>query len=499
MTQFDSAIILPKWHKKQLEVFHSRAQQLLLAGDTRAGKSFIVRKALIIYCSQIPGLLCDIFRVNCDDVHRNYMEGETSFPVLLAQWERDKLCKVNEMEIVFWNDSRISLEHCSDDKVMQKHQGISRHVRVLDECTQIPEKRVSALAGWVTMSEDMLHRVPDKWKGAFPKLWHVTNPLGQSSIYYRKHFVESHPPGSIWQDGPFTTQYIPMFVEDNPSENEETTRARIKKAFGSEAQQDALLAKDRSGITNWQTRIGAYLPQIDLPTHLVEPFAMPNHWPRFMAYDHGSCGDADPFSIGWYAVAGETFQAKSFYTKQPVLIQRDSLVCYRRWNGRGLPKVDYLHIANGIKSREMGENILFRTAGGDIVEQRGHGESIFSLFSQEGINFIRADNRILNGVAQVEFRLNGTNEWPLSFWFAECEGDLETMSSIQHDPNKPNYPAKGDDHDFDRHRYACMTRPLTRDAPKSPDPIPSSNVSKITPELIVKRIRQPKNALIPKR
>ena len=471
-----------------------------MAGDTRAGKSFLVRKALIIYCSQIPGLLCDIFRVNFDDVIRNYMEGETSFPVLLAQWERDGLCKVNQTEVVFWNESRISLEHCSDDKVMQKHQGVSRHVRVLDECTQIPEKRVRGLIGWITMSEEMLSRVPEKWKGQFPKLWHVTNPLGQSSIYYRKNFVEVRRPYAIEKQGPFMTQYIPMFVEDNPSENEENTRARVKEAFQSEAQQDALLAKDRTGVTNWQTRIGAYLPNIDLEKHLINAFVIPKHWPRYMVMDWGACGEGDPFSIGWYTVAGETFQSSSFYTKEPVLIQAESLVCYRRWNGAGLPKIDYLYTANGIKERERGESILFRVAGGDIIEQRGHGESIFGLFSQEGINFIRADNRILNGVEQINYRLNGRNDWPLLFWFAECEGDLETMSTIQHDPMKPNYPAKGDDHDFDKSRYACMVIPAKRDKPsEAQKPMKGSRASRLTPADLTKMIGSRKNGPIPKR
>lgn len=484
----ECVIKLPAWHDKQKVVFDSSAQEILFAGDTRAGKSFFVRKAYIYWCSQIPGLLCDIFRVNFDDVIRNYMEGETSFPVLLAEWERNGLCKVNQTEIIFWNEARISLEHCSDDKVMQKHQGVSRHVRTLDESAQIPEKRIRALSGWVTMSNEMLSRVPEKWRGQFPKLLHITNPLGVSSTYYRKQFVEARPPYQIEKVGQFTRQYVPAFVEDNPSEDRNNTEARIKEAFASEAIQQALIAKDRTGITNWQTQIGSFFPNVDLERHLVTAFQIPRHWPRFMAYDHGSCGDADPFSIGWYTIAGDTFQARSHYTKEPVLIQKESAICYRRWNGRGMPKTDYLQISNGIKDRERGEEILFRVAGGDILEQRGHGESIFGLFAKEGINFIRADNRILNGCEQVNYRLNGRNDWPLSFWFAECEGDLESIATLQHDPLKPNYPAKGDDHDFDRHRYALMTRPIASELPES-KPIDYRGLNEVgTPDRLIAKI-----------
>jgi hypothetical protein len=94
------------------------------------------------------------------------------------------------------------------------------------------------------------------------------------------------------------------------------------------------------------------------------------------------------------------------------------------------------------------------------MERRGHdvaGESIFAIFQKNGIIFRRADMRRQNGWGQVDYRLSGENGWPLSFWFLEASEDLETMSNLQHDLLDPSDIAKGDDHDADRHRYACMT------------------------------------------
>ncbi|HRH31978.1 MAG TPA: hypothetical protein PLK06_01505, partial [bacterium] len=262
-------IELPKFHPKQQQVYDSIATEILFAGDTRAGKSYFVRRSYIIWCSQIPGLQCDQFRLHFDDVIAENMDGETSYPVLLQNWEKEGLVKITQTEVTFWNESKISLEHCSDDTVMLKHRGIPKHVRTFGESSQILEHRIRALTGWVTMSEEMKSRVPAKWKGLFPKVFHITNPDGISSGYYRRHFVDARPPYSIEKIGQFQRQYIPAFLDDNPSEDAEQTIARIGEAFQDVAIQDALIAKDKTGITNWHTGGGEFFPEWDIEKHVV--------------------------------------------------------------------------------------------------------------------------------------------------------------------------------------------------------------------------------------
>jgi hypothetical protein len=122
------------------------------------------------------------------------------------------------------------------------------------------------------------------------------------------------------------------------------------------------------------------------------------------------------------------------------------------------------------------------------MEARGHGESIFSIFAQAGIHFKRADNRRQNGWAQVDYRLSGTNGYPLSFWFEEAETDLETIGSLQHDHNNPGDVGPGDDHDADRHRYAMMTRPVVQE--EKVEAVPDWRMeSKTTPEVLLKQIK----------
>lgn len=296
---------LPEFHPKQKIVWTSKATEILFAGDTRSGKSFFIRKAYIRFCTEIPGLQTDIFRLHFDDVIGENMEGETSFPVLLQNWEKEGLVKITQTEVVFWNDSRISLEHCSDDTVMLKHRGIPKHVRTFSESTQILEHRIRALTGWVTMSEEMKSRVPEKWKGTFPRVYHITNPDGVSAGYYRRDFVDKRPPFTIEKVGQFQRQYIPAFLDDNPSEDADATRARISQAFQDAAIQQALIATDKTGVTNWHTGGGEFFPQWDRERHVVTDFNPPEHWFR---YRSGDIGWSEPAAWYWIAVSdGEPF------------------------------------------------------------------------------------------------------------------------------------------------------------------------------------------------
>ena len=137
---------LPALHPKQQLAFESEATEILYGGSTRSGKSHLTRVALCAWCTEIPGLQCDIFRLNYDDVIKNHMQGEWGFPVLLASLVKVGIVKITEREIVWKHGSRITLEHANDDSILSKHQGIPKHVRVFEEAAQIKERYLNCLS-----------------------------------------------------------------------------------------------------------------------------------------------------------------------------------------------------------------------------------------------------------------------------------------------------------------------------------------------------------------
>lgn len=344
------ALRLPPLKNKQKLVYESKATEILLGGDTRSGKSFFIRWAYIHYAALIPGIQMDIFRLHFDDVVGENMLGETSFPVLLDPWVKAGLCKITQTEIRFWNNSLIALEHCADDVVMLKHRGIARHVRTFGESTQILEHRIRALTGWVTMSEEMKSRVPEQWKGLFPKVFHVTNPTGVSASYYRKNFVDARPPYSIAKVGQFQRQYIPMFLDDNDAEDAEATKARIAEAFPDEATQKAYINADKSGISNWHAGGGEFFPEWDRKRHIVPNFAPPDWWFHYRSMD---IGWSEPCAIYYIAVSdGYPFRdhtgRERWYPKGARIFYRELYLCDPKNLAKGL----------SLSNKEMAQRII---------------------------------------------------------------------------------------------------------------------------------------------
>ena len=488
-------------HRKQGFALLTPSTETAYGGAAGGGKSHLGRVAAITWAYRIPGLQVYLFRRTHNELEKNHFQGPTSFPAMLAPWAKAGFVRIVKNEIRFKNGpsggfeggSRIFACHCQHEKDVFNWLGPEMHFLIIEQAEQFTPFMITMLRGRNRIPDTL--NIPKEYKELFPRCLYTFNPGGVEHVFFKSKFYKPlkrdlNGVSEIVQaddsEGGKRRQFIQAKLEDNPSVNPVEYRRTLS----------GLPPKMREALLegNMDAVIGAFFPQVSRELHLVKAFKIPGFWPRFMAYDHGACGDGDPFSIGWYTVADGSTSAQIVDTGRIFQIPRNSLICYRRWNGSGLPKQNYLDIANGIKSREKDEEILFRTAGGDILEQRGHGESIFGLFANEGLRFIRADMRRLNGWEQVNYRLDGRDETPLSFWFEECEEDLETIGALQHDMTDINDTAPGDDHDADRHRYACMTRPLAEKPPPEPQSIVSNPIEELTPKKIIKQIKRQNHA-----
>lgn len=486
---------------KQLTAFHSFAQERLYGGAAGGGKSHLERVETIVIAFEIPGIQIYLFRRSFKDLKTSYIEGPTGYNALLGELIHEGEVESVSKEVRFPNGSKIFLCHCQHEKDVVTFGSFEFHMLLLAEAGEFTPFQIRFLRSRVRMPEQFKETLPQKylipkqyWRSAekpeysFPRASYTCNPIGPGKAYLKKAFVDGHAPESVWRapedDGGMLRQFIPAKLADNPS-LDPTQYASQLKGIGNKAYIDALLDGD------WSATIGAFFPQIDREKHLIMAFKIPDHWARIMVMDWGACGEGDPFSIGWYAISDGTIPVYSAYSGEPMSCRRGAFICYRRWNGAGLPKVDAAIIADGIKDREKSnENILRRIAGGDILESRGHGQSIFTIFSSKGITFTKADMRRQNGWAQVDYRLNGEGGNPLSFWFEECKEDLDTMGDLQHDMTDPSDIAPGNDHDADRHRYACMVYPIVKEAPKEEDINYQSALRQPTPNVILKHLNK---------
>lgn len=460
-------LYFPKFHIKQQYAFDSLGTDVLFGGATRGGKSFFVRKALILWCLAIPGLQCDIFRLNFDDVIANHMQGDNSFPILLSVAAKEGLVTLNKTEIRFYNNSLISLEHASNvAKVMQKHQGIAKQVRVFEESTQISSELIKWLTGWVSMPEEMRKRIPPEWEGRFPKIIHSTNPVGLSAPYYRREYIQGKEPYEIYQFGPWKRQYIPALVEDNPSENAERTRKRIE-SMGDLALADALLN------ANWNALVGDFFPEWNPGRHVIDDFTPPDHWFRFRTMD---LGYAEPTAVYWFAVSdGEPFKDQEgrerWYPRGAFIIYKEWYVCDANDPTKGL-RLSNEDIAKGIIERSEFNHINLVTLTDSLAFQYRGGEGIDRIFAKYGVPLTLGDTSRVQGWAQMRSRLIGkevflNEKLPFLYLCRNCKYAIDYIPAL---PRHPSESKKEDaaehgeaTHSNDAIRIGCMAFTVIKD------------------------------------
>ncbi|MEO8926215.1 MAG: terminase family protein [Caulobacteraceae bacterium] len=283
------------------------------------------------------------------------------------------------------------------------------------------------------------------------------NPGGPGHNWVKARYIDAGA-YQIVEEGGLDRVFIPARLSDNPRllANDPLYVARLKQS-GSEALVKAWLEGD------WNSIEGAFFDKWSC-RNVVRPFAVPEFWTRFAAFDWGY---AAPFSVGWWAVCSDPYPLG-----EGRAIPRGALVRYREWygsNGRaneGL-RLEAEGVAAGILAREAGETLAYRVADPSIFREDG-GPSLAERMRRARVAFRAADNTrvgkagALSGWDQLRARINGTDDVPMLYVFDTCRDFIRTVPVLQHDPARPeDLDTDGEDHVADETRYACLSRPLT--------------------------------------
>lgn len=284
------------------------------------------------------------------------------------------------------------------------------------------------------------------------------NPGGAGHTWVKARYIDPAPLGyRVVSDEVTGLQrvYIPSRVTDNRFLGEDYVQ-RLR-AVGSATLVKAWLEGD------WSVVEGAFFDCWDSHKHVVTPFAVPADWLRFRAFDWGS---ASPFSVGWWAVAGDDYGS----------IPRGALVRYREWYGAASPnkglKLTTEEVAAGIRSRDESDKITYAVADPAIFAADG-GPSRAEIFNRHGIYFRPADNKrvstngAMGGWDEMRQRLKGIDGVPMLYVFETCRDFIRTVPSLPHDDKRPeDIDTDAEDHVADEARYACMSRPWVPSKPK---------------------------------
>lgn len=504
-----SILQLPEFQPKQQFAFNALANEKLLGGATRGGKTSYNKLMLIRLCSAVSNLRTDIFRVNLDDVYESYMEGEFSFPELLGQWERDRLVKITNEGVEFlWNGSGITLKHLGSDRAKSKGQGTPVQIRVYDEATQLMESRFRFLRGWVGMTEGHRETAAHELEKVFPELSYeerynyfpqiiyTTNPIGESAGYFRRGFVQAAPRYEIFRapenDGGFTRIYVPFKVDDNKFENEDTVRARIS-GLGDDAMVDALLNE------NWDAPVGDFIREYNRDKHVVPDFTPPEHWLKFRGFDWGH---SEPFCVLWACVSdGEPFTDDMGRKRW---FRRGAIIIYREWYGG---QEDDGSKGIGLSNKDIAAGILDRTpevsTGITITDNlpfQHRGSELMAIeFMKAGVPLTLGNTARVIGWAKLKHMLMGIDDDPMFLITESCKAGQDYLPALQRHKTKIDDAVESGEatHWCDTARVIVMTHEVS--LPKAPVQPRSQYVQPaiaerktITPEIILKNKKKQK-------
>lgn len=351
------------------------------------------------------------------------------------------------------------------------------------------------------------HHVPTK------RIRAAANPGGASHIEVKSYFVDVAPAGVPFLDAEtgIERMFIPAKLNDNRIlvDNDPTYRGRLRALGGNlaRAMEDG----------DWSIIEGAFFDNWSQARNVVQPFKVPSGWVRFVSLDWGS---AKPFSVGWWAVCDDPFEATNA-NGDLITIPRGAMVRYREWYGStGEPNVGLKltaeKVSEGVRARELiraehcdertgqlvpavYEAIAYRVADPSIAKMDG-GPSIKERMSPV-TEWRMADNArvaqggesrgAMGGWDQMRSRINGDlelddqgglvrDDGAMLLVFTTCKDFLRTVPVLQHDPSRAeDIDTDGEDHAADEARYACMSRPYAKPRPpaKPSEPRGVSNMT----------------------
>ena len=279
-----------------------------------------------------------------------------------------------------------------------------------------------------------------------PRIYASTaNPFGPGHGWVKEYFIDIGPPETVVRDEAGNTR---VRIHGNVEENKHLIEADpqyIARLDG--IKNDALRDAWRHG--SWDIVVGGFLQGIwDEKRHFIEPFKIPDDWPRWRA---GDWGFARPYSIGWYTINpdGQVFRYRELYG------YGDKANVGTRETAREVAKK-----VLAAEKEEAARGISFKRNPMDsaIFHHDGREKSIAELFREEGVVWVQSQKGKGSRVNGAQVVIQALNEDKF-FVFNTCKHWKRTVPILMPDPNNwEDVDTEMEDHAWDETRYSLVSR-----------------------------------------
>ncbi len=239
--------------------------EVLYGGAAGGGKSYGQLCDALIYALRYPGSKQLLLRRTYGELEKTLVRTALEmYPRAIFKFEASRHCGR------FANGSLLDFGSLDAPNDVYKYQSAEYDVIRFDELTHF--------------TEDMYRYLLSRVRGAneFPKsVKSTTNPGGLGHSWVKARFIDPAPPDTAFEVGGLSRIFLPARLSDNAYLEKADPDYRRRLELLGERERKALL----DGC--WDLFEGQYFAEFDRGVHVVEPFALPRHWPRYRAVDYG--------------------------------------------------------------------------------------------------------------------------------------------------------------------------------------------------------------------
>lgn len=432
---------LVNWLPKQMEAWDALndARYVLFGGSRGPGKSYWLRWAALLYLLRMGkegrhdvrvGLFCETYP---DLRDRQINKINMEFPLWIGEVKEtaeDGLCFFVREE---YGGGKIALRNL--DKPA-KYQSAEFAAVFVDELTKISYDTFNILRGSL------------RWPGIDHTVFAAaSNPGGIGHGWVKRLWIDRDFPSELRKAA---DEFV--FIRALPADNRHLTETYWEEL---NRMPDDLRAAWRDG--NWDVFAGQAFNAWDQGRHVIQPFTIPAHWPRWRGLDWGFSA---PFCCVWLTKDpdnGRIYVYREAYATE--LTDRQQARLIRSLTTTNDYRVTFADPA--LWARKNINNLVVTTA---------------DEYAAEGIPLTRADNDRLSGKRKVDRLLqNLPDGLPGLQIFANCANLIRTLPSLPYDKaHVEDIDTQAEDHAYDALRYALTNlnfeprKPANQARQKSP-------------------------------